>query len=242
MPSISAVLLDVGGTLWPGQFRSAEAAGAAQRSQLRNVLARHGPVDRAVFWDRLTARISELDDGSFVQTTASAIRDTLTLHGLPNDPDAVEAIRRAMVLPAIVHLTPFPGVAELLQTIREIGARCVLLSNVTWQDADDYRRAFQSMGFAPYIDAIVTSLETGFLKPHRAMFEAAILAAKCRPEQCVMVGDSEQADIAPAVALGMRAIRVAIEEPPPDKTSAHAVAGSPSEVAAIIRQWAILPS
>jgi FMN phosphatase YigB (HAD superfamily) len=235
---IDAVLFDVGGTLWPGRPHPADAAHTAQLSQLGDVLARYGAVDCARFQDRLIARVTEMDDGSFAQTTALAIQDTLEHHGLPAEPDAIEAVRRAMCLPAIDYLTPFPGVAGLLQAVRAIGARCIILSNVTWQNAEDYWRNFWDTGLAWGIDAIVTSLETGFLKPHRAMFEAAVLAAKCEPQQCVMVGNSEEADILPAVALGMRAIRVCIEDPRPNATAAGALADSLLDVATILSEWA----
>jgi predicted HAD superfamily phosphohydrolase YqeG len=51
------------------------------------------------------------------------------------------------------------------------------------------------------------------------MFAAALRAARCRPSECVVVGDSEHNDIVPAIARGMRAIRVAIEEPGPKETA-----------------------
>lgn len=53
------------------------------------------------------------------------------------------------------------------------------------------------------------------------MFAAALRAARCHPSECVVVGDSEQNDIVPAIARGMRAIRVAIEEPGPQETAAQ---------------------
>ena len=52
-----------------------------------------------------------------------------------------------------------------------------------------------------------------------------------------MTGNREDADIAPAVDLGMRAIRVAIEEPPPVRSAADAIATSLSDVPQILRAW-----
>ncbi len=48
------------------------------------------------------------------------------------------------------------------------------------------------------------------------------------------MGNSESNDVLPALALAMRAIRVAIEEPPPASSAAQAVAGSLAEVAAAL--------
>ena len=45
-------------------------------------------------------------------------------------------------------------------------------------------------------------------------------------------------DVEPGLALGMRVICIAIEEPPPPASAAHAVATSLREAGAILRTWA----
>jgi HAD superfamily hydrolase (TIGR01549 family) len=102
------------------------------------------------------------------------------------------------------------------------GLRCIVLSNVQVRGAAEYWRDFNDLDVAHLIDAIVTSLEVGFRKPHPAMFDAGVQ----RAGTCVMIGDSEVKDIQPAVGLGMPAIRVAIEVPPPASSAAHAVVTS----------------
>jgi len=57
-----------------------------------------------------------------------------------------------------------------------------------------------------------------------------------------MVGNSEVNDIEPAVNLGMRSIRVAIEEPPPGRTCANVLATSLFNVARQLERWAVRPS
>jgi FMN phosphatase YigB (HAD superfamily) len=52
-----------------------------------------------------------------------------------------------------------------------------------------------------------------------------------------MIGNSEANDIQPALALGMRTIRVAIEEPPPTASAAHAVVTSLAAVPAVVGHW-----
>jgi FMN phosphatase YigB (HAD superfamily) len=52
-----------------------------------------------------------------------------------------------------------------------------------------------------------------------------------------MVGNSEIADVAPAVRLGMRAILVAIEDPPPVTTSANCSATKLVDVLDVLRGW-----
>jgi FMN phosphatase YigB (HAD superfamily) len=52
-----------------------------------------------------------------------------------------------------------------------------------------------------------------------------------------MVGNSEAKDVLPARALGIRTIRVAIEEPPPAISAADAVTSSLDEVARLLTSW-----
>ncbi|HZD38473.1 MAG TPA: HAD family hydrolase, partial [Actinomycetes bacterium] len=88
------------------------------------------------------------------------------------------------------------------------------------------------------VDAYVSSLDVGFRKPHRAMFDAGLRAAGAPAERCAMVGNSEDKDVRPAKALGLRTIRVAIEEPHPATTEADAVTTSLDEVAHLLTSWA----
>jgi len=84
----------------------------------------------------------------------------------------------------------------------------------------------------------VTSLDVGFRKPHPAMFEAGLREAGCATDACLMIGDSEVKDIQPAVGLGMRAIRVAIEAPRPASSAADAVVTSLSQARSVLTEWA----
>ncbi len=52
-----------------------------------------------------------------------------------------------------------------------------------------------------------------------------------------MVGNSEVNDIEAARALGMRTIRVCIEEPVATTTAADAVVASLNELAAVLEAW-----
>jgi HAD superfamily hydrolase (TIGR01662 family) len=142
-----------------------------------------------------------------------------------------------LCLPAAPAVALFPGAVDFLKIVRDRGLRCVVLSNVQVRGAAEYWRDFEDLGVAHLIDGVVTSLEVGYRKPHPAMFEAALRETGCPADRCVMVGDSEVKDIEPALALGMRAIRVAIEEPAPASSAAHAVATSLAEAASTIAAW-----
>jgi putative hydrolase of the HAD superfamily len=77
---------------------------------------------------------------------------------------------------------------------------------------------------ADHVNAIVTSVDAGHLKPHPAVFELAMRAGGAPAERCVVIGNKEENDIEPALALGMRAILVYPDDPAPTSSRADAVA------------------
>jgi FMN phosphatase YigB (HAD superfamily) len=228
----SAVLLDVGGTLWPDRLDEHLSSDPCL-VQLRQLLPMLDPVDVLA---RLRAAL-ERDNTRLVQDTHARLAGVLrTLGGTAADLDP-DLVRGAMCTPAVPGVALFPGAAELLMSIKSSGLACVIVSNVQVRGAADYWRDFSDYGLAQSIHAVVTSLEVGFRKPHPAVFEAALRAAECDPRAGVMIGNSERNDIEPAVALGLRAIRVAIEEPRPTTTAAHAVCENLAEVREILHEW-----
>jgi putative hydrolase of the HAD superfamily len=61
-------------------------------------------------------------------------------------------------------------------------------------------------GILPLFRAVLTSQDIGWIKPDRRIFLAALGQIGLRPEEAVMVGDSEKEDIEGAKAIGMKAI------------------------------------
>lgn len=56
------------------------------------------------------------------------------------------------------------------------------------------------------IDELVTSEETGFIKPDPRIFRVALQRLNCRAEEAVMIGDSWRSDVLGARRIGIRAI------------------------------------
>jgi putative hydrolase of the HAD superfamily len=99
----------------------------------------------------------------------------------------------------------------------------VIASNTYWRDADSYWDDFRNLGLAEYVDAIVTSVDAGHLKPHPAVFLMAMRWAGTEPERCVVIGNREENDVEPAQALGMRTILVYPDDPKPERSIADVV-------------------
>ncbi len=152
------------------------------------------------------------------------VATSLSRQGLPSDTETVARIRRAMALPVADRLQPLPGALELLANLHTWGMFNVIASNTYWRDAESYWEDFRLLGMAGHVDAIVTSVDAGHLKPHPAVFEMAIRAGGASAERCVVIGNKESNDIEPALALGMRAILVHPDDPVPVSSRAHAIA------------------
>jgi putative hydrolase of the HAD superfamily len=102
-------------------------------------------------------------------------------------------------------LSPYPGAIETLVEVRERGLRTALLTN---GEARNQRRSVERHGLDQYFDCIVIEGEFGVGKPDERVFRHALEMCDGRPESTWMVGDSLEADIAPAVALGLHAVWV----------------------------------
>jgi len=105
-------------------------------------------------------------------------------------------------------IVPYPGAIETLETLRARGIRLALLTN---GDAGHQRGNVERHGLAAHFDCIVIEGEFGIGKPDERVFAHAMQALSCGPEAAWMVGDSLEADIAPALSLGMHTVWVDAE-------------------------------
>ena len=238
---LRAALVDIGGTLWPNSWPVRATDGEGRLARLRTVLPQLPPDRAALLANDLINRSRDLNGGTVMVPELIRIDadDLVTMclndHGVPLEPATVTLVRRAMAIPIDAGFQPLPGAGELLKTIKDLGLRCVIASNTYWRDAHSYWDDFELLGMAPYIDAVVTSVDAGHLKPHPAVFELSVRAAGVAAEECVVIGNKEVNDVEPALALGMRAILVYPDDPPPHSTRAHAAAPDLWECAAALR-------
>jgi FMN phosphatase YigB (HAD superfamily) len=227
---LAAALVDIGGTLWPNSWPVRESDGKGRLARLRLVLPDLSLERATLLVNDLINKSRDLNGGTvmvpeLIRIDADElVTMCLTEHRIPPQPSTVAHIRRAMAIPIDDRFKPLPGALELLATIRALELRCVIASNTYWRDAGSYWDDFEVLGMAPYVDAVVTSVDAGHLKPHPAVFEMSVRAAGVAAHQCVVIGNKEVNDIEPAIAMGMRAILVHPDDPPPVSSRADAVA------------------
>ena len=241
--ALDVALIDVGGTLWPNSWplRATDGLGRHQRVAAAMPMLEAVAVDTLVADLIASSRIGDEARAISTETPASIaaaevlIAASLDRQGLPADSPTVARIRRAMALPVADRLKPLPGAPELLAEIHALGLRTVIASNTYWRDSDSYWEDFRLLGMADHIDAIVTSVDAGHLKPHPAVFEMAMRVAGVPAGRCVVIGNREENDIEPALALGMKTILVHPDDPKPASSRAHAVAPDLWECAAALK-------
>lgn len=79
---------------------------------------------------------------------------------------------------------------------------------------DVQTRKLNNSGIAQYFTAVINSDRAGVKKPDPGIFTMALEAAGIRPESGVMIGDSLEADIRGARAVGLQALHFNIHNDP----------------------------
>ncbi|MBI2130702.1 TIGR02253 family HAD-type hydrolase [Candidatus Woesearchaeota archaeon] len=98
-------------------------------------------------------------------------------------------------------LEPYPHVNYVLFKLKDMKIKLAILS-----DAPKLKAWIRlaAMKLTDFFDVVVALDDTNKLKPHRLPFEKAIEMLDVKPEECLMVGDRPERDIAGAKAVGMK--------------------------------------
>ncbi len=96
----------------------------------------------------------------------------------------------------------FPDVTPVLEALAAAGFRRAVISNWVWALPE----LLHDLALAHHFEAIVASARVGYVKPQREIFEHALQLTGVPPERTVHVGDSPDADVSGASAVGIRPI------------------------------------
>lgn len=97
---------------------------------------------------------------------------------------------------------------DSLDFLEHLQSRRMKLALLTNGPADGQRTKIESLRIARFFDQIFISGETGYEKPSPAAFTNALISLHEAPGNSVMIGDSLEYDILPAVDLGLQAIHL----------------------------------
>ena len=206
-PSPSAVFFDLDGTIldWQSGMETTWLAACAEHCDGSYVPAELHEAIRARrtwFWDdpeRARTGRMNLDEVSR-EIVRRAFADT----GLQNR-DLAHRIADDYRRQRIEAIAPYAGAVETLAAIRARGTPMALLTN---GDGANQRRSVDRYDLAQYFACILIEGEFGVGKPDERVFRHALAAVSATPETTWMIGDNLEADIAPAVGMGMRGVWV----------------------------------
>ena len=227
---VRAVVLDVGGTLWPDRWPEASSDEGERVAALRQL-------EPAIREDQAQAIVATLSawrhPASREQQTLSVVQEAVA-RAAPKSGINHWNVVRAMCLPAQGKVALFDGARELLHDLAKERVRVVIATNVIWRTATDQYRDLSDAGVDTCVSACVTSLDVGWRKPHRHFFNAVLHAVEYPAAECAMVGDSEVNDIQPARDLGMMTVKVVQEIDRARPSAADDVCESLAGVRAVI--------
>ncbi|HEV8338864.1 MAG TPA: HAD family hydrolase [bacterium] len=160
--------------------------------------------------------------------------------GWPSDPAFLQAAVDAFFAPEVATAQAYPDAAPTLAGLFDAGYRLGLISNAS--DHGLIEGVMTGLGLAPFLDPIVSSAGFGRIKPDTGIFRFVLDAWGVPPEEAVMVGDTLDADVEGAQAIGLRTILTTMHPNPnnsrlADRVRPDATATSLEEVARIVAGW-----
>ena len=99
----------------------------------------------------------------------------------------------------IDNIVLYEGVYEFLDYIRQMGIKSVLVTDLT---VDVQLKKIARLNLEGKFDALVTSEEAGFDKPHQAIFDLALEKINCVSKNIWVIGDSLSKDMVGAKKIG----------------------------------------
>lgn len=118
------------------------------------------------------------------------------------------------------HMEPEPGAARTLQTLRSMGLRIGVGTNMT---ADWQFEKLKRLGLLPWVELLVTSEEINAEKPDPRLFALCAEKAGAAPRDCAFVGDSLEKDALAARKAGMTGIWYCPGESAPPPTDVQVI-------------------
>jgi HAD superfamily hydrolase (TIGR01662 family) len=106
-------------------------------------------------------------------------------------------------------IKPFCDTAPVLEQLAEAGCRLAVVSNTSLTSEPQMRTVLRAKGLEGFFDAVVTSFDVGYEKPHPAIFLSALNRLACPAGDAAMVGNDLLADVGGAASLGMTTVLIA---------------------------------
>jgi HAD superfamily hydrolase (TIGR01662 family) len=208
-PRLQVVLFDLGNTLlyddpakWPEIYRLAEAAlwDSLEQAGVRSTPgALYGPYETLLSY-YYNLREPKLEEPGM----ARVLRGLLARHNILLPDLSLRTALDAMYSRTQANWYPEDDAIPTMEALRAKGLRLGLVSNGA--DDPNAHQLLEKAGLQGFFELVLSSASFGWRKPHPGIFRAALDHFGAPPEQVAMVGDSYEADILGAHAVGLNTI------------------------------------
>lgn len=207
---VRAIIFDLDDTLidWSGQLIHGAEIGHRHLDNVYHYLQTQPDVslNRAVFFDCFGEVLVQLwteakEDWSGVSLQA-VMSQTLQACGVAVSRLDLNTILQVYDWQPVPGVRPYPDAHSVLETLQQSDYRIGLVTNsmqpMWMRDVE-----LEAYGFMAYLDARITSGDTGYMKPHPAIYERILTLLEVPAAQAVFVGDRPANDIAGANEAGL---------------------------------------
>lgn len=148
-------------------------------------------------------------------TTADRIRWLLAQLAIERPHDCEHIARAVEEVDETLTTFPPPLLPGAAEGIRALASRfkLAIVSDTGFASGRAQDRLLAQDGLLQYFTATIYSMDVGHSKPRPEPFHRALEELGASPHEAVHVGDIERTDIAGALAVGMRAIRIDVMRP-----------------------------
>ena len=162
-------------------------------------------VNEDAVWERRCKEQAATDEAKKLGVSAEDIYHEIekaTIEGHPQFRTAIDRFKFSQMVSYHSELETMyeeaPQVLEALSQKYELG----IIAN----QLDGLKERLESFGILTYFKYVISSWDVKVMKPDIRIFEYALKAANCQPQEAVMIGDRIDNDTAPAQSLGMKAV------------------------------------
>ena len=143
-------------------------------------------------------------------TTADRIRWLLGQLEIERPEDCGFIARAVDEIDATLTDVPPPLIPGAAEGIRELASRfkLAIVSDTGFPSGRAQNRLLEQDGLLQYFTATIYSGEIGHCKPRPEPFRKALELLGASPDEAIHVGDIERTDVAGALGVGMRAVRL----------------------------------
>ena len=162
-------------------------------------------VNEDAVWERRCKEQAETEEAKRLGVSAEDIYHEIekaTIEGLPQFRTVIDRFKFSQMVPYHSELeTMYEEVPQVLETLAQKYELGVIANQL-----DGLKERLESFGILQYFKYVISSWDVKVMKPDIRIFEYALKAANCKPQEAVMIGDRIDNDTAPAQSLGMKAV------------------------------------